>query len=322
LERLDVALPRAGAISGRIHDEFGDPVAGVVARALRVRYVDGRPRLTPMSEGLEALLSSGFTDDTGRYRIHGLPPGGYVIQAAIGQTKIPPGEADDRTSYAPTYYPGTGSSADAQRLTLGVGEDLPNIDLQLLPVRHVTLSGTAVSSSGQPPARASVELLAPLPDAFVTEPKVTVGADGTFTITNVPPGEYRVLISVPATSGREFGIVPVTVGDRDVTGIAVVTASAATLSGRAVSESGKPLPETLRFAAVSTTAAPSVPITTPVLIEPNGTFEMRGLVDKHLFVLSEPSRGWFLKSVTIDGKDFSDSGYEFKPGERVSRCLP
>jgi protocatechuate 3,4-dioxygenase beta subunit len=149
LERLDVALPRAGAISGRIHDEYGDPVAGVVARALRVQYVDGRPRLTPIGTGLEALLSSGFTDDIGRYRIHGLPPGAYVIQAAIGQPRIPPGEADDRTSYAPTYYPGTGSSADAQRITLGVGEDLPNIDLQLLPVRHVTLSGTAVSSSGR-----------------------------------------------------------------------------------------------------------------------------------------------------------------------------
>ena len=28
--------------------------------------------------------------------------------------------------------------------------------------------------------------------------------------------------------------------------------------------------------------------------------------------------GWFLKSVTHEGKDLTDTGYDFKPGEQVS----
>jgi hypothetical protein len=42
LDRIDITLPRAAAITGRVFDEFGDPAATVFVRALRQRYGDGR----------------------------------------------------------------------------------------------------------------------------------------------------------------------------------------------------------------------------------------------------------------------------------------
>ena len=54
LDRIDIALPRGGAITGRVFDEFGDPAAAVFVRGLRQRYVDGRRELTPLAEALEA----------------------------------------------------------------------------------------------------------------------------------------------------------------------------------------------------------------------------------------------------------------------------
>jgi hypothetical protein len=53
-------------------------------------------------------------------------------------------------SYAPTYFPGTGNIADAQRLTLTLGTEQSGINFVLQPVRAVRVSGTVVDSNGAP----------------------------------------------------------------------------------------------------------------------------------------------------------------------------
>ena len=115
LDKLDLTLPRASAITGRVFDEFGDAAAAVMVRALRHRYVDGRRQLTPLSEGIEVLANGGgdITDDLGQFRIYGLAPGDYYVSALYS----PPGESAGRTGYPPTYYPGTASAAEARRIT-------------------------------------------------------------------------------------------------------------------------------------------------------------------------------------------------------------
>ena len=47
LDKADIAMPRGGVISGRIVDEFGDPVADVQVTAMRQTWSNGRRRLTP-----------------------------------------------------------------------------------------------------------------------------------------------------------------------------------------------------------------------------------------------------------------------------------
>src|SRR5436190_16680918 len=47
LEKADVALPRGSAVSGRILDEFGEPVSDASVTAMRMQYSNGRRRLTP-----------------------------------------------------------------------------------------------------------------------------------------------------------------------------------------------------------------------------------------------------------------------------------
>src|SRR5215471_8698226 len=45
LDKADVALPRGSAVSGRILDEFGEPVAEANVSALRTQYAGGKRRL-------------------------------------------------------------------------------------------------------------------------------------------------------------------------------------------------------------------------------------------------------------------------------------
>ena len=72
---LAVPMDRAGAIVGRIVDEFGEPVANLQVHALRWSYdADGR----------RAVLSAGvgdLTDDLGQFRVYGLPSGDYAVVA-------------------------------------------------------------------------------------------------------------------------------------------------------------------------------------------------------------------------------------------------
>src|SRR4029079_5087720 len=47
MEKADFSLPRGSAISGRLVDEFGDPVADALVSAMRSAWSGGRRRLQP-----------------------------------------------------------------------------------------------------------------------------------------------------------------------------------------------------------------------------------------------------------------------------------
>jgi hypothetical protein len=61
-----------------------------------------------------------MTNDIGEFRLYGLAPGDYYISATLRNFTI--GESDDRSGYAPTYYPGTTDVGAAQRLTVSIGQ--------------------------------------------------------------------------------------------------------------------------------------------------------------------------------------------------------
>jgi len=62
--QVDIALPRFGAISGQVVDDFGDPVEGVAVQVSQIRFSEGRRRLN--NAGPAQL-----TDDLGHYRAFG-----------------------------------------------------------------------------------------------------------------------------------------------------------------------------------------------------------------------------------------------------------
>jgi hypothetical protein len=317
LDKVDVTLPRAGAITGRVLDEFGDPAAAVMVRALRQRYLDGRRELTPLAEGLEVLINGGgdITDDLGQFRIYGLSPGDYYVSAEFA----PAGDAAAAVGYPPVYYPGTPSAAEARRVRVGIGEEAQSIDVMLVRARHAVISGTVLSSLNLP-VSASVHLASS--DALSAAPvaPARTGANGAFTLRNVPPGEYRLQVyDVRTGAGTpEFGSVAVSVSGEDVSGLVLTTAPGATARGRVVFEEGVKPDARLFVRSIATAAGGSTFSNSSVGVAPDSTFELTGLTGRQTFRPGMLPEGWFLKAVTHDGVDITDDGLDFKAGQRVS----
>src|SRR4029077_5051682 len=78
--RIDVVLTPNSNVTGRVVDEFGDPVENASVALSQIRFQGGRKRLVGV-----AAMSGRTTDDLGRYRIYAVPAGEYVVTASVGQ---------------------------------------------------------------------------------------------------------------------------------------------------------------------------------------------------------------------------------------------
>ena len=73
MEGIEFRLPRGSVIAGRIYDELGDPMPGASVRVMRYQYAQGERQLVP--------AGAAQTDDQGAYRVWGLNPGEYYVNA-------------------------------------------------------------------------------------------------------------------------------------------------------------------------------------------------------------------------------------------------
>ncbi len=187
LDKANVTLPRGSVLSGRVLDEFGEPVADANVGAMRMQFVNGRRRLVNAGRNNQ-------TNDLGQFRLYGLPPGEYYVSATLRSMDLAIGDmmagtggpvgSSPNSGYAPTYYPGTASPADAQRVTVAVGQELGSIDIALAPVKLAKITGTAMGSDGKPLAGAMIMLMPAMRDVMLFMPGATsrTSRDGQFTL--------------------------------------------------------------------------------------------------------------------------------------------
>jgi len=347
IRRADFTLPRGSVITGTIADEFGEPLPDVTVQAMRFEYVGGRPQLRPAGRSAQ-------TNDIGQFRIFGLPPAGYYVTATMPRLRgdrlraaatgaiagfagrgVPDGlvgqiqalaqaPPDDGTGYAPTYYPGTPDAAQAQRVTVGLTDEMSGISFSMLAVRLARISGMVLDSQGVPLGRAAVTLQ---PSGGGPARSGIGGAsavrDGMFTIDEVPPGSYILQVR---TGGRgrggrggsgEFARVPVGVNGADIDQLIVATTPGATVSGVVTFDASGTEPSSGRLSinAISTDAEPLG--AQGGRVEDDGSFQLRGLGGGYLFRVNNVPSGWMLESVSLNGRDITDTPYEFSGGSTV-----
>jgi large repetitive protein len=173
---IRIAMPRFGAITGRIVDEndVGLPEHEVIA------YRNTRPPV---------VVAKAATDDRGAYRIFGLEPGNYVVRSA---TKL-----YDDGGYLPTFYNNVSTVDSARPVEVLLDQDTPDILIRPTPGRLHNIAGTIFNANSR------LQITVTLISDMGTE-SVTPDSSGRYRFTPVAPGKYDVYAQ--AFGGRGQGM--------------------------------------------------------------------------------------------------------------------
>ena len=312
---VDVVLTRGGAIAGTVVDGAGEPFQHVLVRALRLRQDGGR--MVATSVGWPRL-----SDDRGRYRLFGLPPGSYLIVATLDATETAQGRAQP-SGFAPMYYPGTASIESAQNAQVELDTAVTGVDLTFAVSSTVRVTGKALDAAGEPlHGRVSLAHSARL-GRVVGEPRAApIEPDGSFALNNVPPGDYVVqALGEPGPGvAREFGAEYITIAEHDPPPMTIRTAVGAVLDGRFVGEGRSSLPmhaQVIHAAPLDADRSPSGGRGPEGLaVHEDGRFYLTGLFGLMRFTYPAPA-GWYLKSMTIGGLDVTDHAFDFGFGDEI-----
>jgi len=232
LKDVSLEVPKGGVISGIIYDEKSRPAVSTTVRVMQ----------WSMQSGERVLNSAGTstTDDRGMYRVFGLAPGEYLVNAVprntsttmvtsedlqslqrmeeltrmglaspvdierLARDMATPNTTNDPVSgYAAVYYPGTAQAGTAQSVKIGVSQELLGIDFQLQRVPLSRVTGQVTVPSNVNVASVQVRLVdrtSPTPGQ--AQFSARPDRNGTFTITSVPPGQYEVSATVTVPVAR------------------------------------------------------------------------------------------------------------------------
>lgn len=317
-ERADVALPRGGVITGRIIDEYGEPVPEVMVAALRYQFTPTGPRQMMTGRTYQS-------NDIGEFRIAGLPPGEYLISATPMRVNNPfDTVVDDRSGYGPVYYPGTPDPAAAQKVSVASGQVIGGIALSLIPSRTSQISGMVFDETGEV-VRSGMLSVSPLTNGNVMlgGAGAPIRADGTFTLTGLTPGTYLLRsmppMPAPAPGGSPLGMrtmstATVTVNGEDLTGVRVEPQRPVQISGRltiAPEAMASFRPQTVRVTAAPVDSAmmmgSGAPAGAPQPVREDGTFSTTvGQAGGFIVRVAGLPSGWIVRRVLWRGVDVTD----------------
>ncbi len=311
LDNSDIVLPHTALVSGHVLDEAGEPLAGANVLTMQMRYFNGRRRLLP-------VRGSAITDDTGQYRLSGLEPGEYYVQASSRETWETDPPDRQTLGFLPTFYPSSPNQGEAMRVRVRAGQEVPGIDIALLPGKVGKISGTVFTSQGAPLAGENVNLSFEVRGEnfmmMMGGQIAKINPDGTFTFRNVAPAEYHLNVRMPATAERpaEAANVVVSVVGGDVEGVNIVTSAAGSVSGRLTIDGGVAFPSPLTRLAVR-----SLPVERDTAItnlgavidsgrlKEDGAFELKPVIGSNRLTVGPLPDGWAIRAIDHNGRDLA-----------------
>ena len=224
--------PRA-VMTGRVVDEYGDPVQNV---SVQLEPVSPDTQMGP-SFGLQSNVA---TDDLGEFHLV-TAPGRYRLHATRFpfQRESGPEIRTDGTSaapYADTYYPNAASSGAASIVAVGPGQDVAGLEIRLVrgaAAEAHTLTIAGVVTGATDGAVSTIVLhYGESPEQVHNSSQTMAAFDGKFAFRGLKPGYYRVFAQYSA--GKTFLLsqtINLTLGTADETALQLALAPAEGVTG-------------------------------------------------------------------------------------------
>lgn len=315
-----ITLVKGGVITGKIVNAANEPLTGVTVNAVRTGSLKG--------EADELSSVRGFargwrTDDRGVYRIYGLNPGTYIVQAGqLGQGNRGFGPGSMSSPFAndaPTYYPSSSRDA-AIPLAVQAGAEVAGIDIRYRGEKGRSIGGKVVAAqtgktTNQPNAQTNsgateIRLYLAGTDSLLATTFQNERANSGFAFYNIPDGDYELIARRIGAADESDSVSerrPVSVRGADVSGLQMSLTPLALLSGKVVVEKAaacssprrsfieEVLLAALREEAPTNRQSSATRSTAPV---PGGDFTLRNLEPGRWRLLPQlPGDNWYVRSI-------------------------
>ena len=314
LEKVDFALPKGAILTGRVLDEFGDPLPDAMVSVQRYQNLGGQRRLIPAGR-------TSMTNDVGEFRLFAVPPGQYYLSTTMRPMGM--GDTDDRSGYAPTYFPGTTSIAEAQKVSVGLGQIVSDMNMTLMPTRVSRVTGTAVDTQGRPMSGMMVMAM-PRNDSMMMMfgPPAQIKPDGSFVVSGLAPGRYMLQVRGPTGDG-ESAYADLTVSGDDVNGLRLVATKPSVVTGRvivdpAAAQALRPSSMRLGLQSTQTDVMMMAMPSQPGVLTDDLTFELKAAPGQFRVTLFNQPAGWAIRAVRYRGVDVTDAGVDVRPSEDLA----
>jgi protocatechuate 3,4-dioxygenase beta subunit len=218
-----------GAVSGRIRNSSGRPIAGLSVQLVQRKYD---------SDGMRSVesIAETATNDFGEYRMYGVKPGRYFVVATAG-TRLWTLNRNivHEQPYADAFYPGVAGVDDASVIDLQPGGDVTGIDIPVARSALYRIRGRVIDPrTGKPPEQISLSVTS---GQWSVRTSVGVGynpANGTFETNELLPGTYLLSGRLRTTDDSRpapKASVVVTVENADVESLLLTLADPVAVSG-------------------------------------------------------------------------------------------
>jgi hypothetical protein len=343
-DTVRIELIRGGVITGTLTNSSGEPMVDVLVRAFMVRDASGKP-----TKGAVFSFGAWSTDDRGIYRIYGLAPGSYLVQAGGGGLRQQNVSATDMD--APTFAPSSTRDTAAE-IQVRSGEEV-TADIRYRAEPGHSISGTVKTQNSN---GAGISLSRVGDGLLPTNGSFQGPGSKGFAIYGLADGEYEIAaqeaIAPTRTTFPDMAMsdpLRVTIRGADVSGLELVPKPLASIAGKVVLESSR-LPEcqnkrqplfsetmiSLIINRKDTEIAQSSLIRSlmgSVVPDKDGTFTLKNIRrGQYTFSPRFFGRYWYLKSMSLASttqqqnsakqtaltKDVSKNWTPIKSGDRIT----
>ena len=296
-----VNLVPTGSIEGRVLDENGKPVKGVLLYAER----NNAPAILAISE------------EGGRYRLENLAPEQFRIEIRVPfplrkeTVRRDPDRGVIEGFPNTQFYPGVEDVRAAAMVPVASGTVQGGFDIRLKRLPLVELSGSAIDLSTKTPLAGAEVELSPAAGGLAdsTYDRRSIAADGTFRFDLIRPGRYTLLFYRSKGDKDSPYSSPIEVGTSGVRDYVERVPALTRLTGKVVMPPDKAqewghLDVVLVNPAGGSTAR-------HVEVAADGSFAFEGVSPGHWSVMLSPSKGsvrpWYVASVS-HGNGRADKG--------------
>ncbi len=298
---LTIRMTPQGVVSGRVVDEDGDPMQGVMVQALRYVYNQGKR--------VAGQVNSANTNDLGEFRLPNLPPGRIFLLAVRQSFGARPAKAKE--AYPVAFYPNAPDLASAEPIDVTPGSDLRGVEFRMRKVRAFRVAGRLL---GMPAGQRTAVMLIPRDMRRTGVPyfgnnNAVVAPDGSFEVTGVLPGAYDAMANARSQGAPSlFARQQVDVANEDVNDLSLTLGPGLNVAGTVRADAGE-LPPGSRMQVRFNSADGNNQSNTN--LKPDGKFSFGGMspgvYNADLTALPD---GYYLKSVRLGDVEIGPGGLD------------